>query len=164
MDRIFFNRAVIERAALISALLIGIVLAVAAWGKFFHPAEDLRSLDRWISGVEVLFLLALFFWRAHWPVWTGASILFAGWFGYALCGYCLELPCSCMGEQLNIPTAFSLTLDLLFFIVSLVLSYLLSTRSQWIYFGFLCALMAALVGYAFAGGIYASVLLDKPVI
>jgi hypothetical protein len=133
-------------------------LVMAAWGKFFYSAESLRSLDRWVSGFEILLCLLIIFFRSYWPLWMGASVVFAGWSGYALYGYFLELPCSCMGALLDIPTGLSLALDLLFFAMGLSLSYLLGARFRWIYFGFLCALMAALVGYAVANWVYTPIL------
>lgn len=169
MDQNFFSRladkTVKERIALISALvlslIVGGVLAVAAWGKFFYPSEFMKNLDQWVSGFEILFIIAIFVFRKRWQLWLVSATVFAGWYGYALYSYLLELPCKCMGAMLNIPTVFSLTLDLIFFSASLALAFLLGARARWIYFGFLAACMAAIVGYAFADWIYGSIVNAK---
>ncbi len=143
-----------ERIALCLALIIAIVLAVAAWGKFFYPAELVKTLDRWVSGFEVLFLLVMIYFRKRWQLWIAAAVVFGGWFGYALCWRGLKISCSCMGTKLAIPSAFSISVDLLFFVLSLTTAYLLGARSRWVYFAFLSGLMAALIGYAIAERIY----------
>ncbi len=158
MGRNFFTwirqKAIAERVALCLALVIGIILAVAAWGKFFYPAELIKILDRWVSAFEVLFLLVIIYFRKRWQLWIASAVVFAGWFGYALCWRCLKLPCACMGAKLAIPTAFSMSIDLFFFVLSLISAYLLGARSRWIYLAVLSGMMAALIGYAFAEKIY----------
>jgi len=163
MGRMFLiwvrQRVVVERITLLLALIIGLILAIAAWGKFFHPAESVQTLDQWISGFEVLFLLAIIFFRKQGTLWTVSAVVFASWFGYALYWYFLQLPCSCMGEMLDIPTVFSISLDLLFFISSLIAAYLLKIQLRWIYMSVLSGFMAGLVGYAFADWVYNSIVL-----
>ena len=156
MDRGFWSwimqRVIAERIALFLAWMIGLILAIAAWGKFFYPAEYVKTLDQWASGFEVLFLLVIIYFRKSWQLWAASAVVFAGWCGYALSWCFLQLPCSCMGEMLNIPSAFSISLDLFFFTSSLIVSRLLGAMPRWIYLSVLSGLMAALIGYAFADG------------
>jgi hypothetical protein len=160
MDQHFFKKASenSQRIALCLALIIAFVLSFAAWGKFFYPAEAVKSLDQWVSGFEVLFLLSILLFRKHWQLWMLSAAVFSGWCGYALYLFDLKLPCACMGKMLNIPTIFSITIDLVFFTSSLSLAYLLGARFKWIYFCILTGFMAALIGYASAERIYHSIL------
>ncbi len=148
------QRAVAERVALFFALFIAVVLAIAAWGKFFYPAELLEVFERWVAGAEVFFLLAILIFRNKWLLWVFAATIFAAWFGYALYWYFLELPCSCMGELLNIPKAFTIFLDGLFFSSSILAAYLLGATSRWMWIGLIFSAIAGLVGYAAAHWIY----------
>lgn len=153
-----FNR---QHIALFLALLIAFVLSFAAWGKFFYPTEAVKSLDQWVSGFEVLFLLSIILFRKHWQLWMLSSAVFSGWCGYALYLFYLKLPCACMGKMLNIPTISSITIDLVFFTSSLSLAYLLGAGFKWIYLCILTGFMATLIGYAFAERIYLDFLLHS---
>lgn len=146
-----------ERIALFFSLVIGLVLMVAAWGKFFYPAEFVKTLDQWVSGFEVLFLATIIIYRNRWQLWTVSSVVFASWCGYALYWYFLKLPCSCMGTMLDIPTALSISIDLLFFLSSLSIASLLGVGAKGIYCIVLLALMAGLIGYAFADAAFHSI-------
>ena len=147
-------RWVAERIALCASVVISAVLAIAACGKMFYPSEYLTTLDRWISVFEVLFLLAIVFFRKRWQMWAAASMIFAGWGGYALYWFCIELPCACMGKMLNIPSAFSISFDVIFFVLSLAIAFLLGARMRWIYFCILAGCVAFLMGYACADCVY----------
>ena len=138
------------------AIIIGLILVVAAYGKLFYPAEFLTTFERWVSVVELLFLGALFFFRKHWQMWVGAAIIFAAWCGYALFWYLLKLPCNCMGAMLSIPTAFLITLDFVLFASSLIVAYLLKAKRRYIYLSILSGLFAALIGFGLAEWIYRS--------
>lgn len=148
------QRTVAERVALFFAFVMAAVLAVAAWGKFFYPAELLKVFDRWVAGAEVFFLLAIFIFRKKWFLWLLAAAVFASWCGYAIYWHFLELPCSCMGTMLNIPTAFTIFLDALFFSSSMLAAYLLGARPGWMGIGLISAAIAGGTGYAVAHWIY----------
>lgn len=159
MDRLLKKlkiRSFTEKIALSAAIAIAVVLAIAAWGKMFYPSEYLKILDRWISAFEILFLLAILFFRKRWQIWLTASILFSAWGGYALYWGCVQLPCACMGRMLNIPSVLSISFDFIFALLSLFITYLLGKRFKWIYFGILSGCLAVLVGYAFADYVYKS--------
>ena len=143
-----------QRIAFLVALCIAIVLATAAIGKFFYPTEFFKIFDQIISGVEVVFICIIFFFRKNWKTWVGASLLFSVWSGYALFWYCLKLPCGCMGSMLNIPTLLSITLDGLFFTSSLFMSYLLGANKQTLYLSFLVGLFLSLGGFALGEAVY----------
>lgn len=148
------SRSVAEKIALYASIATAIVLSIAAWGKMFYPSEYLITLDRWISVFEILFLLAIVLFRKRWQMWLIASMVFSAWGGYALYWWSVQLPCSCMGRMLNIPSAISMSFDVVFFASSLVITYLLGGRLSWIYFGILSGCMAILVGFGFADWIY----------
>jgi hypothetical protein len=150
----FRKRSVAERIALYASIAIALILAIAAFGKMFYPAEYLRTLDRSISVLEILFLLAIIFFRKRWEMWALASAIFASWGGYALYWYCIELPCACMGKMLNIPSAFSISFDAVFFALSLAIAFLLGARMKWIYFCILSGCIAFLMGYSCADCVY----------
>ncbi len=133
------------------------VQSVAAYAKMFYPAELLETFDRCISVFEVLFLVAMLYFRKHWQAWALAAVIFGGWSGYALYWYCLELPCLCMGKLLDIPTTLSIFFDLLFIVASLFVSCFLGGRRDWIYFSVLSMFFASLVGFALADWIYVNV-------
>jgi hypothetical protein len=143
-----------ERVALFFACVIAAVLTIAAWGKFFYPAELLIIFERWVGGAEVLFLLAILIFRKKWVFWLFTATIFASWCGYALYWYFLELPCSCMGTMLNIPTAFTMFLDALFFSWSLLSAYLLGAPPRWIAIGLISSVIASFIGYAIAHWVY----------
>ncbi|MBS0603676.1 MAG: hypothetical protein JSS60_01420 [Verrucomicrobia bacterium] len=149
--------SVVKRIALIFSVLIGIVLAIAAWGKFFYPAEFVKTLDQWVSLFEVAFLVAIIIFRKHWGLWLFAAVIFGGWSGYAIYWCCLQLPCNCMGAMLDIPTPLSIAVDIFFCAASLFLAFLQGAKRSWIYFSVLSCFMAGLVGYAFADWVYQNV-------
>jgi hypothetical protein len=158
-ERLFLKQfKVTEKMTLCASLAIGAVLFVAAWGKFFHPAELTQTLDRWESIFEILFLLAMIYFRRHWQMWLMAAVIFLTWGGYALYWYQRGLPCGCMGAKLHIPTLYAIVLDLLFFAVSLALAYLLKRRSTWALLGVLFSAIGALMGYFVAGRVYEAVI------
>jgi hypothetical protein len=136
------------------AIVIGIILVIAAYGKIFHPIETLKIVDRSVAIFEILFLLAIFFFRNRWQMWLGAAVVFAAWCGAALFWFFLKLPCGCMGSMIHMPTVCSILLDCLFFFSSLVVGYLLGAMGRSIYFSILCALFASLVGFAFSEWVY----------
>jgi hypothetical protein len=76
------------------------------------------------------------------------------WGGYALFWCCLELPCQCMGEMIDIPSSFSISLDSLFFLSSLALGFFLGAKGRYLYLSLLIGLFTGLVGYAFGEWIY----------
>jgi hypothetical protein len=154
----FKQRSFVEKMALYASLAIGVVLFVAAWGKFFHPAELTKTLDRWESVFEICFLLAMIYFRRRWQMWLVAAVIFLSWGGYALYWYQRGLPCGCMGAKLHIPTFYMILLDLLFFALSLALAYLLKRQRAKVLLGILLAAIGALVGYFAAGRAYEAVI------
>lgn len=136
------------------SIFIAIVLALAAFGKIFYPLDSLKILDRSVGAFEIFFLLLIFFLRNRWGMWLSAAVLFSAWMGYAFFWENLKLPCSCMGSLIRIPTLFSILLDQLFLFCSLVAAYLLGAQKQWVCLSIVCSFLSALIGYAFADGVY----------
>lgn len=159
LNRCPADRKWVRSLSLYFAVIVCLVLLVAAYGKFFHPKESLVVLDRWVSVFEILFALAVFLFRRKWALWLSAAVVFGSWFGYALYWYLLKLPCNCMGDLVHIPTLFSLTLDSLFFVFSLLFSRVLGARKDAVYLTVLIAAFGGLVGYAFAEWVYHTLLL-----
>lgn len=155
----FLKKVVVERIALCTSLIIGTVLVVAALGKFFYPSELMKTLDRWVSVFEIIFIFTILYFRNRWQMWILAAAVFFAWGGYALYWYYLELPCGCMGAKLHIPTLYTILVDMLFFVAALTIAYLLRASSRWIWIGVATALIGALIGYLMAGRIYEAVIL-----
>lgn len=161
MSRRFLKKlkrsAVAEKIALYASLVIACVLAIAAFGKMFYPSEYLKTLDRWISVFEILLLFTIVIFRRRWQLWLTGSSIFAAWGGYALYWCCVKLPCACMGKMLNLPSAISISLDVIFFVASLGIAYLLGCRLRWIYLSLITGSLAILAGYVFASLVYKQV-------
>lgn len=147
-------RALKNNLPLIFALAVAALLAVAAYGKYFYPAESLEPIECWVSLFEVLLLVAILIFRNQPTLWLFSAVIFGGWCGYALFWYFVELPCSCMGEMLKIPTGLSVSLDVVLIAMSLFLARYLLATGKAIYFSFLAALMASLVGYSFGDWVF----------
>ncbi len=139
---------------LFSALFISIFLAIAAFGKFFYPAANLQLLDKATSLFEIVLIACMILFRMRAGFWLLASLVFAGWGGYAFYWCCLKLPCSCMGSMITLPSGYALMLDILFFALSCAMAFFLGARRSVIYLIFLCALLCTLFGYAFAEWIF----------
>lgn len=141
-----FNRVF----ALCAALFISLFLAIAAYGKLFHPAEKLQQLDTAVSALEIALIACLCaFCRRAW-MWLLAAVIFGGWAGYAIYWCCLKLPCSCAGSLVAFPSIYALLLDILFFAISIFTAYSLGARPAILYSIILTAFLACLIGYAFA--------------
>ena len=143
-----------QTIALGAALLIGVILLVAALGKLLYPAESLKSFERLIGVVEILLVAIIFAFRRHWQVWLGAALMFAAWGGYALFWYGLKLPCHCMGMMFSIPSFFLIALDVLLFIISMVVGYLLGAKRQHLFLTLLLGVLLGFAGFAFAQWVY----------
>jgi len=152
--------AVQEKFSLLLALVIAVVLLIAAYAKFFHPLESLKTLDQCVSVVEILLVILLFLFRKRASTWLAAAVLFAAWGGYALFWYYLELPCSCMGAMVEIPSLLSVCVDIFFFLVSLGMGFFLGRKRVSLYLTVLISLFASLMGYAFADWVYKVFILD----
>lgn len=148
-----------RKYSLIAALTIGVVLLIAAYGKLFYPLENLKVLDRWVSFIEIFFVVAIFFFRNRAWLWLGAAAIFAAWCGYASFWSGLQLPCDCMGALIEMPTGLSISLDILFLSMSFALGYLLKAAWTQIYLALLTACLMALAGYASADWVYQSFVL-----
>ena len=124
-----------SRDRIIFLVTIGIsaILLVAAYGKWFYPAEWLKPLDRVIGIFEFLFVGFLLYARRLYKAWALAAFIFASWGGYAYFWYQLSLPCHCMGELLRIPTGLSLGLDGLFWGIALSFIYGLGGGRRGVY-------------------------------
>jgi hypothetical protein len=143
------------------SILISSVLLVAAYGKFFYPLENLKIFDRGVSGLEILFVLGISLFRKKWWVWLGAAMIFAAWLGYAMYWSYLQLPCSCMGSMVEMPSGLSVSLDACFFIASLTMGFLLGAQRDSLYLTVLLSCLFALVGYALADWIYQELILKE---
>lgn len=148
------KKAWIHRLILSATIGIASVLLVAAYGKWFYPAELLTGWDRGISIFELLFVGVLFYFRNSFKVWVLAAFVFASWGGYAGFWYQLHIPCSCMGEMLHIPTGLSLFLDTLFFILALQFIYWLGGLKRGVYLAVALGAVGASLGFFLASGIY----------
>ena len=141
-----FNRVF----TLSAALFISLFLAIAAYGKLFHPAEKLQQLDTAVSALEMALIACLLvFCKRAW-MWLIAAVIFGGWTGYAMYWCCLKLPCSCAGSLIAFPSKYALLLDVLFFVISIFTAYCLGVHRAILYSIFLAALLSSLIGYAFA--------------
>lgn len=149
----------VHKWGLIVAFTIGVVLLIAAYGKFFYPLENLKVLDRWVSALEVFFIGVIFLFRKRVWLWLGTAAIFAAWCGYASFWCCLELPCNCMGALIDMPTALSISLDVLFLLLSFAMGRLLGAGRAQMFLAFLIACFMALAGYAFADWVYRSFVL-----
>jgi hypothetical protein len=143
-----------HKVIFIAIIGISLVLLVAAYGKWFYPAELLKMWDRGISIFELLFIGLLFYARKSFKLWVIAAFIFASWGGYAYFWYQVNLPCSCMGEMLHIPTKFSLLLDAFFFGLSLLFAYLMGGAKRAVYLGVMLGVFGFGLGFLCAKGIY----------
>ncbi len=148
-----------DSIVLFVAILMAAVLLVAAIGKFLHPSKYLKVLDQWISFFEILLLGSILFFRKRPHLWTSVALLFATWAGYALFWYCVRLPCGCMGTKLNIPTAFTLGLDILFVLLSLLMASLLGLKRAALFLCVLFCLVFSLGGFAMGKWLFKSYVL-----
>lgn len=155
----FAHRPLAEKAALATSLIISLILIMAAYGKFFYPKEFVKQIDFAVSIFEIFFVVLILLLHRRWEMWFGTSWVFAAWSGYAFYWYCLKLPCSCMGTMLDIPTALSLGLDVLFFSLSLGLALFLGAKRSCVYLNALCGFLFCLCGYASAEWIYLKMIL-----
>ena len=147
----FWGRwGVIEMAVLSMILAIG----VASYGKWFYPLEELRIWEKSVALFEVFFIGALWFFRFKARLWLIAALLFASWGGYAGFWYQVKIPCACMGTKFPIPTLYTMGIDALFMIVSLLLAKRqgCSQRILWLIGGAL--VLAVLFGFLLAKQIY----------
>ena len=140
--------------ALSAAILISCFLLLAIYGKVFHPSEKIKKLEYWVSFFEICFIIAIFIYRNHWPMWMITAVMFASFAGYSIFWYSIKLPCACMGTLLPHASSLYFFLDLVFFVLSLSMAYLLQIKHSALYFwGFLGGVFF-LIGYAFAEKIY----------
>ncbi len=150
----------IRQVALALALIIGIILLIAAYGKFFYPVEHLKYFDGWIGGLEIAFAIAIIWLRKNWWAWIAMGLMFAAWCGYATFWYYLKLPCHCMGTMVEISTKLSIIIDLAFLLLSLIMSFLLGARFRYLYLTLLIALLMFLAGDTFADWSYQKFILQ----
>lgn len=144
----------VEGIALFCAVCIALVLLIAGMGKMLHPVEALESFDQIVSVLEFILLGMVLYFRNHFLTWMLCACIFSSWGGYAAFWYFLELPCSCMGTALQIPTILTLLMDVLFFSVSLCVASFLGAKRDILYSAFLVCLFLSLAGFAFAEQIY----------
>lgn len=154
-------RSIAQTLALILAIVISIVMLIAAYGKFFYPLKTLGSFDKWVSILEVLLVALIILFRKSRFLWLVIAVVFAAWCGYAIYWYNLQLPCSCMGSMVEIPTPLSISFDVIFCVASLGMSSLLGAGRRSLFLTVLIALFMALVGYAFADWVYHGFILGK---
>lgn len=140
--------------ALFSALLIGLVLLVAAYGKLFYPTPALEIFDRTIGFLEFIFLVILILFRTEAVVWLVASIIFASWGGYALFWHLSSVPCGCMGGAVHIPSSLSLSIDGLFWILSLTVAQILGSPKRKRIGACLIGVVTATMGFFAAKVVY----------
>lgn len=140
--------------ALSATILISCFLLLAIYGKVFYPSEKIKKLEYGVSFFEICFIIALFIYRNHWPMWVITAVMFASFAGYSIFWYSIKLPCACMGTLIPHASSLYFFLDLIFFVLSLSMAYLLQIKRSALYFwGFLGGAFF-LIGYAFAEKIY----------
>jgi len=140
--------------ALSAAILISCFLLLAIYGKVFHPSEKLKKLEYWVSFFEIFFIIALFIYRNNWHIWVITAVIFASFAGYSIFWYGIKLPCACMGTLIPHASSLYFFLDLIFFVLSLSMAYLLHIKRSALYFWTCLGCIFFLVGYAFAEKIY----------
>lgn len=148
------HNSLYKQIILICSILISLLLGAAAFGKIFFPAELIQPFDRTVGALECVLLITLLFLRYTPWIWLTAACIFAAWGGYALFWYFLELPCSCMGTKLNIPTCYAILLDVLFCFASFTFAKWLGAKKAWIVFCIFVCVCTATIGYIAAGWIY----------
>jgi hypothetical protein len=153
LSRDLFNYN-IRWLTLSAALFISIFLCIAAYGKMFHPMEKIKHLDRFTSIFEILFILSLVAFRKRRGLWLAAAVIFGSWGGYAAFWCCIKMPCSCFGSMISLPSAYALSLDALFFVISCTMALMLGALKRSVYLIMLSAFLGALMGYAFAEWIF----------
>ena len=136
------------------ALFISIILLLAAYSKFFYPSPKLKMLDQWVSLFELGVIAALFIFRKYWLMWLVVSLVFAAWSGYALYWFNLKLPCNCLGSLIEVPSAFSFTLDIIFFVLSLSMAYFYGATRALLYLTLLGAFLASFIGHGCAEWVF----------
>ncbi len=143
-----------RRGVDIVALAILLIVGIAAYGKWFYPVENLRGWERSVAVFELFFTGFLWMFRARAATWLAAALLFASWGGYASFWYQLKLPCSCMGTQFPIPTLYTIGLDALFIVASLLLAKRqgVSQRKLLVFGGLL--LISAVAGFFVGQQVY----------
>lgn len=153
-QNVLVSPTAMRRIALLVALFISIFLIIAAYGKFFYPVKKIELLDRITSVFEVALIGFIFYFRMRAWSWSLCALLFGGWGGYAIYWCCLKLPCSCAGSMFTVPSGYALLLDILFFILSSGMAFLLGMTRTKIYLLILCALLCGLCGYVFAEWVF----------
>ncbi len=141
--------------ALLSAILLG-----SAYGKLFHPSEELIWLDFGASLLELGVIFALLRYQIQPQLWGGLALLFAAWGGYSLYWLRLELPCKCMGDMIEFPTYLSFSLDVTFFVFSLAFATLLGAKRHTVYLQAIAGFFLALVGFASGEWVFEHLLME----
>lgn len=143
-----------RKISLLAAILVAVVLIVASCGKLFYPRKELLNLDFTVCLFELMLSAILIVCHRRYEVWLLAAVVFALWGGYALFWDLQELPCSCLGESIEIPQITTLLLDAFFFVVSVVLAGYLG--ASWKAIGLLLMLAPLLVlgGYKVGKKVY----------
>ena len=142
----------------VAAVGISSIVLLAAYGKWFHPAELLMGWDRTISLFELLFVVFLLYFRNSWTMWMIAAVIFAAWGGYASCWCQVHLPCHCMGVNLRIPTVLSVFLDGVFFVLALYFVYVLGKSKRRVYLTLLLAVLGVVLGWVVSSSIYKQII------
>lgn len=140
--------------ALSSVILISCFLLLAIYGKVFHPSEKLKKLEYWVSFFEIFFISSLFIYRYNWYIWVITALIFASFAGYSIFWYSIKLPCACMGTLIPHASSLYFFLDLIFFVLSLSVTYLLQVKRSALYFWAFLGCIFFLIGYAFAEKVY----------
>lgn len=130
-----------------SALIVALVLLLAAYGKIFYPAQALEGFDRTVGVLEFVLLGFLLLFRNASLMWLFASVVFASWGGYALFWHLLSIPCCCMGGALHIPSFVSLSIDGLFWVLSLTMARVAGATKRQLMGSLLIGIVAVVLGF-----------------
>ena len=133
--------------ALAIALTLFLSLMVAAIGKIFYPNNLLLQLDRGVGVFEVILacLLLIFYW--YWETWAGMSLVLSGFAGYSLFWLIQKLPCNCLGKLVELPSGYTFTFDVFFFLAATALNYFLGVGIRALYVVLLVSALMGVVGY-----------------
>ncbi len=147
--------------ALATALILFLSLWVAAIGKIFYPNDFLVELDVGVGIFEVVLACLLLLFYRRWEIWAVVGIVLATWGGYSLFWLFQELPCSCLGKLMVLPTGFSFGFDVLFFAAAVLLSYFFGISRKVLYLFFAIAVLMGIAGYFFGKWIYQNYLITQ---
>jgi len=154
------GRGKIENISFSLALIISMVIFIAAYGKLFFSSDRLSTFELLIGLLEIALIIFLIFYRNSRQTWLLTAMIFSAWSGYSLFWSIVQLPCSCMGDSIYVPPIFFLSVDLLFFLASLYMAFVLGVNKKSLLLVIVNAMIFMSGGYALAQLIFKQMFLD----